>query len=99
MEFNAKSVIIGRKKRGEKYNRELLTRPIFINLFEENNPHMKPALPIETIEFEKVEKVEIKNLMIEYFTMGNDIVINNLETVRIQEKGFNIYITGKQIQE
>jgi hypothetical protein len=92
--FNTKSAIIGRKKRENKSD---LDYPLFIHMFDENNPHTSGSVPKEMIEFSHTSEVKIKNLEIKYLLAGNDILINNLKEIIITEKkpGY-ILITGTQ---
>lgn len=92
--YKAKSVVISRKPGEDKDG----FKTAFIGLFKENNPHLKGKAPFEVIEIKNVEKVRIRELRnISYYLMGNDIVINNLETVSIDNSEKNIVaITGKQ---
>ncbi|MCF7861924.1 hypothetical protein K9M79_06785 [Candidatus Woesearchaeota archaeon] len=90
--YEAKSVIIGRKK---KINDEL-KRPCFISLFDVNDPHKSGEVPKKIIDA-VTYSILINGLNVKYLLPGNDIVINNLRSVTIEhtEKG-NIRITGEQ---
>ncbi len=85
-----RSVIIGRKKRSEGYY------PCFVHFFNIDDPHKTGKVPEKMLEFDKVHKVIIEGLDINYLLEGNDIVINWLESVSIEEKGPHLYISGKQ---
>src|SRR3989338_6643499 len=75
MKYKTKSVLIARKKEsGDDFSR----RPCFISLFDENNPHLNTQGPKEVVEFEKIHKVVIKGLNIDYLLPGNDIVMKCL---------------------
>ena len=91
VECKAKSVIIGRK-RGDDPD----SYTCFINLFDVNDPHLKDTVPLQFHDFEKITKVKIKDLVVNYFLDGNDLVINDLETLSIEQKGAKLYISGKQ---
>ena len=52
---------------------------------------MTEELPIETLEYENVEKIIIKEKEVDYFLEGNDLIINNLEEVNVEKEG-NIVI-------
>ncbi len=82
--YNAKSVLIGRKKRDEKQKKEDADdRPCFISLFDENDPHTKGLVPKKILEY-VAHRVIIKDASkVSYLLAGNDILMNNLEEVRI----------------
>ena len=93
MKYKTKSVLIARKK---SYDDDFSRRPCFISLFEENDPHLSVKGPREVVEFEKIHKVIIKGLNVDYLLPGNDIVINDLLEVEVEEHDDHIYVTGKQ---
>ncbi|HIH11791.1 TPA: hypothetical protein HA241_06380 [Candidatus Woesearchaeota archaeon] len=91
--YKAKSVVVSRKP-GK--NKEGLWTA-FIGLFDDNNPHLKAKVPKEVLEIREVEKVRIRDLRnISFYLLGNDIVINNLETVSIDVANNIVTLTGKQ---
>lgn len=92
MRYNTKSIIVGRKK-GEK---GADTKPCFIALFDVNDPHKKNVVPKEIIEYDKVHKIILKDFEVNYLLPGNDLVINNLEFIKIKKEGPHITIEGKQ---
>jgi len=96
MEYKTKSVIIGRKKRPNKDDTDY---PCFINLFNINDPHKSGQVPEQMLDFPKVHKVVIKGLDVNYLLPGNDIIINNLESVEIDVDEPHITIIGKQSSE
>jgi hypothetical protein len=87
MKYATKSVLVTRLPR--KNDNEFKTASI--KLFNINNPHMTEELPIETLEYENVEKIIIKEKEVDYFLEGNDLIINNLEEVNVEKEG-NIVI-------
>jgi len=91
--YKTKSIIIGRK---QKYAENPDVRPCFISLFDKNDPHKTGEVPFEILEFEKVHKVIIKGMDINYLLPGNDIVINDLEFISIKTEGPHIILFGKQ---
>lgn len=91
--YSTKSVIIGRKK-GTSDDPDV--RPCFISLFDANDPHKKGIVPFEILEFEKVHKVEIDGLDVNYLLPGNDIVINDLEFIEVKIDGPHVSVNGKQ---
>ncbi len=93
MKYKTKSVLIARKK---GYDDDFNRRPCFISLFDENNPHLSVKGPKEVLEFEKIHKVVVKGLNIDYLLPGNDIVINDLKEIEVEEHNDHIYVTGKQ---
>lgn len=91
--FAAKSIVVSRKPRVRQEGH----KTAFIGLFKENNPHLKGRAPFEVVEIEETEKVRIRELRnVSYYLLGNDIVINNLETVTIAKDGNIVTITGEQ---
>ena len=93
MKYKTKSVLIARKK---SYDDDFSRRPCFISLFEENDPHLSVKGPREVIEFEKIHKVVIKGLNVDYLLPGNDIVINDLTEIEVEEHDDHVYVKGKQ---
>lgn len=93
-EYKAKSAIIGKKgKMDENEN-----YPVFVNLFDRNDPHKDPSsVPVEFIEFEAIHKIIIEGLRVEYLLVGKDMVINNLDSIKLSlEEDGHLIITGKQ---
>jgi hypothetical protein len=83
MKYTTKSVLIARMPRiGEN---EFKTASI--KLFKINDAHKTEELPTETFEYENIEKIIIKNIEIDYYLEGNDLIINNLEEINIEKKG------------
>ncbi|MBU2638441.1 MAG: hypothetical protein KJ955_05695 [Nanoarchaeota archaeon] len=91
--YKAKSVIVGRKKGGDED-----FKPCFICLFNGNEPHKTGEVPFEILDYEKVHKVHIKGLDISYLLPGNDLVINDLESINVIVDGPHISLEGKQAQ-
>lgn len=92
MKYQAKSVLIGRKK-SEENNCDV--RPCFISLFDENNPHLSVEGPKEVLEFEKVHKVIIKDLDVNYLLPGNDIIVNDLKEIDVEQEGPHVIVSGR----
>jgi len=93
MEYKTKSAIIGRKKRESE---EDDAYPCFISLFDIHNPHTSGEVPMQILDFPLVHKVIIKGLDINYLLEGNDIVINNLESIEVKVEDGHIFIKGNQ---
>ena len=94
MQYKTKSAVIGRKgKRGED-----MCSPCFIALFDINNPHESTKFPKKTIEFDKISEIRIEGLNVSYLVPGNDMVINNLESIKLEKKREGIYISGRQLK-
>ncbi len=93
MKYKTKSALIGRKgKRDEEGN-----SPVFVNLFDINDPHKTAEVPKEMIDFDKIHKIVIDSLKISYLIEGSDILINNLEEIDVEEKEpEHLFISGKQ---
>jgi len=93
MKYKVKSIVIGRKKRKDD---SIELYPCFITLFDINDPHRTSEVPKDIIDFEEVERIFIDNLNIKYMLAGSDIVINNLESIEVELKKHDLFITGKQ---
>lgn len=92
-EFKTKSAIIGKKgslDKDENY-------PVFVNLFDVNDPHKDPnTVPKKFLEY-KIHKIIIKGLTVEYLLIGKDMVINNLKKIRLSyENGGHLIVEGEQ---
>ena len=67
--------------------------------FEEcfwNNGHLKGGFPEATLEYPNIEKVRVRRMNTSYYLEGNDIVVNDLEEVRIIKKGTLLVVRGYQ---
>lgn len=92
MKYKTKSIIIGRKKGEEGSD----TKPCFIALFDVNDPHKKNVVPKEIIEYDKVHKIMIKDVDVNYLLPGNDLVVNDLVSIQVEKEGPHVTIKGKQ---
>lgn len=91
--YRAKSVMIGRKPRvgNNKY------KTAVVSMFAQNNPHTAGDVPKEMLEYPNIEKVRINDLInVSYYLEGNDMVINDLDSVIISLDKHILTITGKQ---
>jgi hypothetical protein len=83
---------VGRKKRKdntiEKY-------PCFVAMFDVNDPHKSGQVPKQILDFEDIHKVLIKGCDINYLLAGNDIVANNLVSIKVEQDGPHLIITAK----
>lgn len=95
MRYETKSIIIGRKKD----DADDLKKPCFISLFSMNNPHLKNEVPDKRLDFDKIHKIVIKDLDINYLLPGNDLVVNDLRFITIEREGPHITVTGKQSKD
>lgn len=91
MIHKTKSIIIGRKKGGTED-----FKPCFIAFFDVNNPHQKNLVPKKIVEFDRIHKVVIEGLNVNYLLPGNDLVINNLQSIDLKQDGEHIHVRGKQ---
>jgi hypothetical protein len=92
--YETKSIIMGRKK---KLDPEDTKHPFFISLFDMNDPHKSGQAPKEIIDFELVDRVDIKGFDVSYLLGGNDIVVNDLEHIEVEiNDNFRVFIKGKQ---
>jgi len=96
IKIDAKSILIGKKKKEENYDGN--DRPVFVSLFDKNNPHLNCQVPKERYDFDKgIHKVILKDLKIDYLLAGHDIVINDLKTCILEEDGKgHLIVKGKQ---
>lgn len=95
MQYNTKSIIIGRMKRDNKDDE---VYPCFVSLFDINDPHKTAEVPKEQFKFENMHKILLEGFeKVNYLLAGNDIVINDLEYVQIKEDSPHLIITGKQL--
>ncbi|MBR9675922.1 hypothetical protein GOV05_02860 [Candidatus Woesearchaeota archaeon] len=91
--FEARSAIIGKAGKHDEFE----SYPIFVNLFDKNDPHKDPdALPKKFLEYKGVHKIIIKDLDINYLLAGKDIVINNLTKIVVEQDGPHVIISGEQ---
>lgn len=93
MEYKAKSAIIGRMKRK---NKDDDVYPCFVSLFDINDPHKTAEVPTKKLEYEDMHKIVIKNVNINYLLAGNDLVINDLESIEIVDEQPHLYVKGYQ---
>lgn len=88
----AKSVIISRKPGKSK---ELYTA--VLSFFDANDPHLKACIPKDITEYENITKININDFgKVNYYLLGNDIVINNLEKIIIKHEENTLNLTGIQ---
>lgn len=83
MKYKTKSLLVTRLPR--KGDNEFKTASI--KLFNINDPHKTTEFPAKELEYENIEKIIIKNMEINYFLEGNDLIINDLKEVSIDKKG------------
>ena len=92
--YEAKSIIIGRKKRVDPDDTK---HPFFISLFDISEPHKSGDVPKQIVDFPLLDRVDITGLNVSYLLGGNDIVIDNLEYIEVEsDDNFRVYITRKQ---
>ena len=61
-----------------------------------NDPHKSGQVPKKMLDFPKIHKVSIKGLDVNYLLPGNDIIVNDLESIEVEVDEPHIVITGKQ---
>ena len=97
MQYKTKSTIIGRMKRPSK---EVDYCPCFVSLFSMNDPHKSGKVPDKIIEFNDIDRIEINGLDINYLLGGNDLVVNDLESLGVeQDNNHRLHISGKQTKK
>jgi hypothetical protein len=95
MKYNTKSAIIGRKGKRDEYG----NGPVFVHLFQMNDPHKSNVVPDEFIDFKSIHKIVFNGLSLSYLLAGSDILINDLEYIEVHEeegKPGNLIVSGKQ---
>ena len=94
MNYEAKSIIIGRKPRvdGNEF------KTAFVKVYDKINPLTIEEFPPKELDFPNMEKV-VFNTFLEYYLEGNDIVLDNLESVDIETKGTTVTITPHRASE
>lgn len=91
MIYEAKSIIVGRKKREDKTQEG---KPCFVAIYKSiNNPHTSGKVPDEIVDFEDMHKVIINNpVSLNYLLEGNDLVINDLQSIEVRDDGGHLVI-------
>ncbi len=89
--YKTKSVIIGRKKGGTED-----FKPCFFALFDVNDPHQKNIVPKKIVQFDRIHKIIIEGVNVNYLLPGNDLVINNLKNLELRRDGEHIHVKAKQ---
>jgi hypothetical protein len=95
MEYKAKSALVGRSGKRDEYG----NGPVFIHLFDINDPHKANVVPTQFIDFKSIHKIVFKGLTVNFLLAGSDILINDLVTLRVEEekgKKGNLLVAGKQ---
>jgi len=87
--YTVKSILVARLPR--KGDNEFKTA--IIKLFEVNDPHKTSELPTEELEYDNIERVEIKGKTVDYFLEGNDIIINDVGNITIEQQNTTIVIS------
>jgi len=92
MEYKCKSLLIARMPRGEHENKTAV-----VKLFSKNDPHLTENFPTEELVFENTKRVILHGMTVKYMTEGNDLIVNDLKSVKIEEvKGHHtVEIWGK----
>ena len=96
MKIKTTSAIIGKLKKSDNYDG--MDRPVFLSLFDINDPHKTDKAPEKRYDFKNgVHKIILKDLEVDYLLAGHDILINNLEELTFtKDKEGHLHITGKQ---
>ncbi len=96
LKIKTKSAIIGKSKKDSNYDG--MERPVFLSLFDINDPHKTNKVPKKRYDFKNgVHKIILKNLEIDYLLAGHDILINNLQEIEFEkDKEGHLIVTGKQ---
>jgi len=94
MLYKAKSLILGRTGKRDELGRG----PVFVRLFDVNDPHKTTEAPSKFLDFEHVQKIVLKGMDLNYLIGGSDLFANDLTEVEITEEKSknNLTIVGKQ---
>ena len=63
--------------------------------YDINNPHLTDKAPEKCLDFDKIHKIIIKGLDVNYLLQGNDLVINNLKEIEIKQNKEHLIIKGR----
>ena len=75
--YKAKSFILGRTGKRDEEGRG----PVFVRLFNVNDPHKTTEAPLKFLDFEKIQKIVLKAMDVNYLIGGSDIFANDLTEV------------------
>ncbi|MFC1752749.1 hypothetical protein ACFL96_05070 [Thermoproteota archaeon] len=89
---NVRCVMIGRLPRGEGDQ----FKTAAFRFYDKNDGHKTDEFPKKTLEYPNIEKIRIRRMNVYYYLEGNDIIVNDLEEVRIIKKGNMILVRGYQ---
>jgi len=88
----AKSVVIGRMPRAKK---EDPYKTAFIKLYSELEPLKSDSFPQKELTYSNIERVVFRNVTMDYFLEGNDLVVEPVNSVEIEQVDRKIYLTFK----
>jgi len=94
LQLKATCAILARKPAIDKNS----FKTAIISLYKINNPHKSNVFPEVTYEFTNIEKVRIKGLNVSYYLEGNDIIINDLEELKIIREDTFLVLKGYQFE-
>jgi len=77
--YECKCAILGRLAWDSKYPE----RPVFVRTFNVNDAHLTAEVPKDTPEFQNIKIMRIEGLIVDYFTEGSDLVLNNLKFIEV----------------
>lgn len=80
MRYDVKSIMIGRKPRGE--NR---FKTAFIKFFDTDEPLSPEVLPLEEKDYPNIREIVVKDFDIHYLLEGNDLLILDIDHINIEE--------------
>jgi hypothetical protein len=91
MEYQTKSVVFGRKPRQEGCE----FKTAFFKLYNSAKP-LEHEFPDKELDFRDVEKVELRNEDLDYYLEGNDLVMDNIKSITIDQKGNTLHVKVKK---
>jgi len=89
--YSVKCLMIGRKPRVDDNQFKTLS----FGFYDVNDPHKEGAFPTKSVDIPNIEQLSIEGLNVSYYLEGNDILINNLQSVIITVDGSTVVLRGE----
>jgi hypothetical protein len=80
MEYSVKSMMIGRKPRGED-----MFKTAFIKFFDSSDPLSPEVMPKEEKDYRNVREIVLSGFEIRYLLEGNDLLLLNVGKIKVDE--------------
>lgn len=91
MEYKCKSLMLVRIKDRKNPDKDI-PYDVELKLFNKNDSYKTDELPVEELTFENVKEVYLLGFDIKYLPRGNDLVMNDLNKVKITRDGNKLTI-------